>query len=563
MLVPSSAAADRAAVARSGFPAFVELANRQEFGRDYVHAPYARMLAEHVEALYHGEILTLLVSMPPGSMKSRTCSALAPAWIWTLDRKYTFMRAGYDSQNAAKLASDTRLLCQSRWYIERWGEFVFDRLPHRPSGEGEYWTLSGGFSLCSSIQAGRFVGRHAKMMIADDPVKGQNVAAADPKALQNTRTWYTTVAKTRGQMGHEQRMMVVAQRLHENDLNGLLIETYKDDPKFAHVMLPWHFEPERACETRIGRDWRIGMPAGTELFNNPTQRHTVKGLLLGGVDNPVYQAQYQQNPTAAASDYFPADTFLDMSGMPPFELCPATAITVDPSFTPAVQSDYCAIDVWGFWRGHFICYYSEWVKRGAFDQADAVKRVRELYPTVTHVLVEGSANGHFVLEALARDGVPGCVKVQADDTKWTGTNDRSKKGRAMAASYYFKSKRVHFDHDAPWFRNKRMHMTRFPGGAHDDMVDTAVMGVLWLNHRYGGGVQFERAMAAIEKDSEAVSADALASFANRASRGHVGSPDAPKPLTFAERAALARAQQEAEARNTGGPVLGLAPDALF
>ena len=507
MRAPSSAAADRAVVKRAGLPAFVELYNRQHFGDKYMHGPHQLVIAQHVEALFHGEILTCLVSINPGSMKTWTCSVLAPAWIWSIDPSYRFMRASYDAGNAGTNATETRTVCKSKWYVERWGEFVLDRHPYRPSGAGEYWTLRDGFSMCSSVASGRFVGRHAHMMIVDDPIKGQEAAAADPTSLAKARAWFASVAETRGMIGHEQRMLVVAQRFHEQDLNGLLLERYAKDPDFAHVMLPWHFDPPRACETKIGRDWRIGMPAKTELFDDRKTRRAVALALVAGEDNPVYQAQYQQNPSAAQSDIFPEHTFLTLEGMPPFEQCPATCITVDPTNKGNKANDFCSVDVWGYWRGHFICYYSEWVKRDALGNIELVKRIRARYQT-THVVVESNNAGPVIIGVMQKEGIPGVIGVNAsgsidggDRIKWTGTKDNSKMGRALAASYYCKAMRVHYDHAAPWFAAKRRYMTSFPHAQNDDPVDTAVMGILWLAHMYGAGKQFVDAMHEIEGES--------------------------------------------------------------
>ena len=565
MRAPSSAAIDRAAVKRAGFPAFVELANRHKFGRSYVHGRHQLTIAEHIDALYHGEILTCLVSAPPGSMKSWTGSALAPAWIWSLDPGYSFMRASYDAGNAGKLATDTRELCKDPWYVERWGEFVLDRHPYRPSGAGEYWTLHDGFSMCSSIKSGRFVGRHAHMMIVDDPVKGQDTATADPNALKQARSWFASVAETRGMIGFEQRMLVIAQRFHEQDLNGLLIERMGSDPKFAHVMLPWHYDPARSLNTRIGRDWREGMPEKTELFDDPKTRRAVALALLAGEDNPIYQAQYQQNPTAAKSDYFPEDTLLGLEGMPRFEECAATCITVDPTNKGKKANDFCSVDVWGYWRGHFICYYSKWAKRDALGNIALVREVREQFPT-TFVVVESNNAGPVIIGTMRQEGITGVVGVNASGTidesdklKWTGTNDNSKLGRALAASYFFKSRRVHFDREAPWFKEKARFLKQFPHAQNDDPVDTAVMGVLWLAHQFGGGKLFVDAMATVEAETRAEQAQAKSDFAKLAERGHVGAPDKPRALTFAERCALANVIQD----NPPGPVLGLAPDALY
>ena len=500
MFAPSSASADREIVRRAGFPAFLELAARHVYGSQYRPGWHFAEIARHLERLHYGDIYTMLVSGPPGVGKSDPCSKFFPAWIWTVAPELAIMRAGFDVTNTAKLATDSRLIMQSRWYTDRWGEFVFDRLPGRASGAGEYWNAFGGYSKCGSIQSGAFVGRHARYMIVDDPIKGQTMAAADPALLRTARDWFTGVALTRGAMGDPQRMLVVAQRFHEQDLNGLLIETYADDPKFAHVMLPWNYEPERAFATPWGRDRRT--ERGQELFDNPTQRAAVKILLRTGEDNPTYRAQYQQDPGSGKAEIFPADSLLDFAGAPPFSEC-LTCIVVDPTFTGKDRSDYMAIDVWGFRDGHFWCFYSEWVKRGFLDAYRAIVKVREQWPAL-NIVIEATANGPALIEMLKKEGVYGVVGVTPQEiAQKANTNDNSKRGRAAAASFYFHLRRVHFDQSAPWFEGKKRYLTRYPGGTHDDAVDTAVMGVVWLQSQYGGGAVLRDAMQTIADETTA------------------------------------------------------------
>jgi phage terminase large subunit-like protein len=496
---PSSAAADRAAVKRGGFAVFCELAQRHLYGRRYVHGKHVPIVADHVEALYRGDILTLLVSASPGSMKTDICSRLAPAWIWTEDPSYRFMRAGYDLGNTAGLAGDTRKLCQSEWYVERWGEFVFDRLPGRKSGEGEYWTLHDGFSMCGSVQGGRFTGRHAHMMIVDDPIKGQNTVDADPAILRQVRDWYRTVAVTRGAIGSEQRMLIVAQRFHEQDLNGLVLEQLEGDPLFAHVMLPWHYEPARAFSTPFGKDPR--MVEGEELFADPKTRHAVKLLMSAGKDDPTYRAQYQQDPGSGKADVFPEEVFQPFTDSTPAFADTLSGIFVDPTLSGKNRSDFMAVDVWGFRDQKFMCFYSEWVRRDFSAALAAIKKIREDWPA-PNVVIEATANGPALANMLELEGVQGVTLVTPQELAQKGaTNDASKLGRARAASFYFRAQRCFFDHAAPWFAEKKRFMMRFPGTTHDDMVDTAVMAVIWLQFTYGGGRLFEDAMHGLDKDA--------------------------------------------------------------
>ena len=498
MRVPSSPAADRAVVARAGFPAFLELAAREQgrqglLGGPYMHAWHFEELAIHLERLHYGDLFTLLVSGPPGVGKSVPVSRYFPAWVWTINPEWPIMRAGFDLTNTSKLATDSRELMQSHWYIDRWGEFVFDRIPGRASGAGEYWNAFGGFCKCGTIQSGAFVGRHARYMIVDDPIKGQDAIDEDPAIMRKARTWFKTVAQTRGAMGAPLRTIVNAQRFHEQDLNGLLLEMYEGKTdKFAHVMLPWHYEPERAFKTRWGRDRRT--TKGEELFSNPTQRHHVASLLAAGENDPTYRSQYQQDPGSGASDIFPEDVFQPFGADAPAFADTIAAIVVDPSLTGKKRSDFMAVDVWGFRDGRFYCFYSEWVRRDFGAALEAIRRIRLDWPA-QNIVIESTANGPAIANMLELEGVNGVVLVSPQEVAQKGqTNDASKIGRARAASFYFRSHRCYFDASAKWFAEKKRYMMRFPGSTHDDMVDTAVMAVIWLQFTYGGGRLFSEAM---------------------------------------------------------------------
>ncbi len=493
MIAPTSAEADRAAIRRAGFPAFYELWARQKYGRGYVHAWHARLMAEHAQALYDGRLSTLLCSILPGAMKSDVFSRAFPAWIWAQDPSYRFIRASYLTTVANKFGSDTREICESRWFKDRWGDIILGRHPLRPNGVNEYWTVADGYSLSASIGGGSLVSRHARMMIIDDPIKAQSAVAEDPKLLDNVWAWYDAVAKTRGTIGAVQRMLCVAQRFHEHDLNGLLIERYTGRDKFAHLCLPWHYEPERACVTSIGRDPRTR--EGEELFDDENSREKVADALVYGPKSPVYRSQYQQDPKSGAARYFPAETLLDFAGAPPLREC-VSVMSIDPTFTGKERSDLMAIDVWGFKDGHFYCYYAEQARRdfqsadGKEGALDAIRRVRSLWG-VQNVLVEATANGAAILSML-RNEIVGLVEIKPMG---------GKKERAFAASKFFHAGRVHFDKQSPWYAEKARYLVRFPSpGLHDDPVDTATQAINWIEEKYGASVVFADAMAAIDEN---------------------------------------------------------------
>lgn len=480
-MIPASHIVDRAAIERAGFPAFVELWGRRKFGSHYAHARHLVTLAEQAERVFRGEKYVMLASLPPGSMKSFVLSRALPAWIWTIDPSYSFMRASYSANIANRFASDTREICESRWYRDRWGRVILGRHPLRPDGVNEYWTTANGFSLCSSIGSGQLVGRHAQMVIIDDPIAAQSTIAEQPKILDKTRTWFDAVATTRGAIGDVQRIICAAQRFHEFDLNGLLIDKYEGRDTFVHVMLPWHFEPERANPF----DHRT--TEGEELFDDRKTRHKVEDeIRFHGKTSPIYRSQYQQDPATGDAKYFPPHTLLDFTGAPPLSET-FSVISVDPTFTGGLRADFMAIDVVGYMNGHFWTYYSEQVKRDFSSSLEAIKKIRSMFPT-QFVLIEAAANGEALYNLLGREML-GVERVKPQG---------SKEQRAFTASRWFHAGRVHFDKSAPWYAEKERYLIRFPSpGEHDDTIDTTTQAINWLDAKYGGSAALADAMGGL------------------------------------------------------------------
>jgi predicted phage terminase large subunit-like protein len=483
-LAPSAVSADREAVRRGGFPAFTELALRQKLGSGYKPGRHITIASESFERLHAGEAEVLSANLPPGHTKSQIFSVCGPAWIWTVDPKYVFMCASYDADLARFLAGEHRDLCESSWYRDRWGDILITG-----SAVSELWTTSDGFRLSTSVKGGRGIGRHCHMYIVDDPFPGDNSQGLTPAILAYTQAWFRTRVLTRGRPGYAQRIAVVAQRLHQEDLSGYILETYKDDPKFEHLMLPLYFEPERKCKW----DWRT--EARSVLWpeeGGAERRARHFAMNHGGLEGQAFRAAYQQDPHGGDDQIFKSDTFKGFENAPAFRDT-LSVISVDPTFTGGERSDLMAIEVWGFDSGHCYCYHSEAVKRGFTDAYEAIKRIRTMWPA-THIIIEASANGHALQETLDKV-LPGVMKEPAS---------KSKENRARAASHYFTAGRVHFDKKATWYEDKARDLIRFPGGVHDDRVDTTSQAVLWLFREYGGSEAYEDAMRLLAAEQDAL-----------------------------------------------------------
>jgi len=478
---PSVVSADREAVRRAGFPAFLELAGPHVPGiQRYVKGRHQIVLAEQFAALVAGECEILLCNVPPGHMKSTIGSVMGPAWLWSQNPAYPILCASHSDTLVNHLADTTRGLLLSPWYRDRWGEMVVD------GGAKKYLTtFAGGYRLAGTVRGGSLIGRHGAMFIVDDPLDPNANDSVAGKNLDNAKSWFRQKVLTRGKINYPLKVALYMQRLHLEDPSGFLLDAYRDEPYFRHVNLPYLFEPDR--KNRF--DWRAR--AGEELWPEANKRSEMQRLAKGsgGELGEVFRSHAQQDPSSGSDKIFDAQHFGDFANAPRPEDC-VLVISVDPTFTGKHTADDVALEVWGYYSGHFYCFYSEHSKRGFAATVQAIQVLRATWKA-HYILVEEAANGAAIVETL-KPSMPGVLAIPV-------AGGPSKANRARAASHHFTAGGVHFDKNAAWYPEKARLLLRFTGlaGGIDDTVDTTSQAILWLAAQCGSMAGFDDAMAEI------------------------------------------------------------------
>ena len=243
----------------------------------------------HIEAIAHlltqahtGELHRLLITQPPRSLKSITTSVAFVAWALGHDPTLRFICVSYSQELSLELSRQFRLVVESDWYKE-----LFPAMRLKKSANGEFITTKGGGRVATSI-GGTLTGRGADYIIIDDPLKAEDAQSeASRRVVIN---WYKGTLSTRLNNQREGRIIVVMQRLHEEDLAGYLLES--GEP-WRHLNLPAIAEENERVETSPGRFYerKKGLPLHAE--REPLS--VLQGLhkKLGAL---TFAAQYQQSP---------------------------------------------------------------------------------------------------------------------------------------------------------------------------------------------------------------------------------------------------------------------------
>ena len=90
-------------------------------------------------------------------------------------------------------------------------------------------------------------GQRGDRLILDDP--HSTITAESPDVRHKTTRQFREGATNRLNDLKTSAIVVIMQRLHEDDVSGVILALKLG---YVHLMLPMEFEPERACETSIG-----------------------------------------------------------------------------------------------------------------------------------------------------------------------------------------------------------------------------------------------------------------------------------------------------------------------
>ncbi len=143
----------------------------------YVHGWHVDAICDHLEAVSRGEIRRLQVWVPPGTMKSTTCSILWPVWEWCTRPELRYLTASYELKLATDFAVKSRDLLRSAWFQARWPHIEMKR---DQDLKQTYANTAGGIRIATS-PSGPGTGRHADRILIDDAMNARDPLRRCPR----------------------------------------------------------------------------------------------------------------------------------------------------------------------------------------------------------------------------------------------------------------------------------------------------------------------------------------------------------------------------------------------
>ncbi len=433
-------------------------------------------ICDYLVAVSEKKLTRLIINCPPRYAKSSIVTILFPIWIWLQDPTRCFLGCSYEIDLATNHNLDRRRVMESKWFRDLFGNLF--QLSSDRSQAQEFSTTAGGM-MQAALTASKAQGRGGDLICVDDPISGDFVYSDSFRNEVNA--WFERQLPQRLNNPSESAIVVVMQRLHQNDPTGFL--TSQEESEWTLLKLPLIAEEEQSIVFPHSlRVWKRkkGDCLDPKRWSPRTVRERQRNRL-------VWASQFQQEPMAAEGNLIRTDDILFFGGRDPQtgvmdpglpENFDRKIISVDCAFKDLRTSDYVAVIVVGVKGSRRYLLHVTNAHLDLTGTENEIRNCHAAYGPISATLVEDKANGSSVIAHL-KEEIPGLIAIDPQGGKMA---------RVVAASPEFQVHNWIIERNGPWAHKVVEQLTMFPNAKNDDITDAITQATIWLqsnSHTYG------------------------------------------------------------------------------
>jgi predicted phage terminase large subunit-like protein len=445
---------------------FAELNGQTVFQNNW----HLEVMAAKLKQVAQGKIKRLIINIPPRHLKSLMASVALPAFILGHDPTAAIICATYGQDLSDKYARDCRAIMQSGWYAQAFPT----RLTQSRASLQELITTKKGFRLSTSV-GGVLTGRGGDIIIVDDPIKPADALSDSRRTSAND--WYDGTLYSRLNSKTSGAVVVIMQRLHEDDLTDHLLQ----NEGWEVLSFPAIAETDEThiVETLFGRKSftrKIGEalnPAREDLATLESIR-----AILGTYN---FASQYQQTPSPSGGSLVKEVWFRNYgtNDLP----TPFSQIIQgwDTANKPSELADYSVCTTWGVKDSRFYLLNVFRKKLSFPDLKRAViEQDNSFRPTV--ILIEDKASGTQFIQDLIEASLSKVTRIMPEGDKIMRLN---------AQTATIENGFVYLPNEAHWLADYLHELSVFPNGRYDDQVDSTAQALAWSKQRFSNMGMFD------------------------------------------------------------------------
>lgn len=420
------------------------------------------MVAEYLMAASLGQFKRLIINMPPRNAKSNLVTVSFPAWVWANNPEKRFIFTSYADGLSTKHSVDRRTIIESDWYKGGWGDKFQMRTDQNV--KTEFVNDKRGHMIATSMH-GTVTGKGCDILIVDDPHDAQK--AHSEATRESDVNSYNQKFSTRLDDKETGVIIVVMQRLHDQDLSGVLLE----QGGWEHLKLEGIADERKVISFPISGKAVIREEG--EYLHEAREGKVAMDEHKKTLGGDGFAAQIQQEPTPKGGKLIDTRMFKKYYSLP--DKFQRQIQSWDMAFKDTSKSDFVCGLVWGQIGPDF--YLMPQCVHGRLDFVKTIAAFKNLtlkYSKAHRKIVEDKANGPAVISML-RSKIAGIVPYTPKD---------SKEGRVHAVLPFIEAGNVHIPDRsiAPWIDEFLRECAKFPGGRHDDFVDAMSQALIYLGN---------------------------------------------------------------------------------
>ena len=435
------------ALLRQDFPSFIgKVFQSINPGAEYHHNWHIDLIADHLEAVRAGEIKRLIINMPPRALKSVCVSVAWPAWLIANQPSARIMAASYSSVLSIKHSLDCRLVVSSDWYRKLFPKTILSKKHNQKS---KFLTTENGFRFATSV-GGSATGEGGDILIIDDPHNPTQINSL--KMRSRAIEWFEQTFVTRLNNKNKGAIVLVMQRLHEDDLAGHLLLSGGWDLLKIPAIAPQDIIYKIGAKTY---NYKAG-----ELLNGKRDQLEFLNNIEQEVGARNYAAQFLQEPLPSGFNLLAPE---DISY---YDNIPAQFSYFVQSWDTAIKTsekaDYSVCTCWGVVDSKYYLLSMVRKKMSYPDLKREIEKQAEKYKP-RHLLIEDKASGQSVIQDLKLSGYNNITAIKPKLDKVT---------RFASIVSIFQSGQAILPEKCGYKRELLSELTSFPNVKHDDIVDS-------------------------------------------------------------------------------------------
>jgi len=428
---------------------FTRYIYKENTRRNFIVAPHFIKIANTLEEVSKGNIKRLIINIPPRYGKTELAVKCFIAWSLAKNPQSKFIHLSYSDSLALDNSSQTKEYIESDSFQKFW-EMKLKKDAQSKSkwfndyGGGVYATASGG--AITGFGAGVTDSKEfSGAIIIDDPLKPDDALSEVKRKSVNERFNNTIRSRVNDR---ETPIIVIMQRLHENDMSGFLLAGGSGEE--------WH---------------HLCLPALNEK-NEPLweDKHTFEELeQIRQANRYNFSGQYMQTPSPEEGGEWRKDWFeiINRNDVPDVEW----DMFIDGAYTKDTKNDPTGIQIGAkIGQNYFILSSID----KYLEMPELIKFIPEhieaLGIKIRMIYVEPKASGKSIAQLIQSTTSLNITELKSNFVSV------SKIERARSASPYIEGGRVKLV-KGNWNEHFLHQIAVFPNGKHDEHIDLTAYGI--------------------------------------------------------------------------------------